>query len=152
MQETRRLRRQLATSHLERAVSIGSRGRFDLAQRLAEQAVDLDPEVPQAHVILAKIRFWSGDIDGASASIERAEQAGLTPSAAAPLREAIDTLRWRERQRREAAERQAKTLKGWAAQLAFAGGEVRAWATEERWTVLVYLACLLLILGIAGHR
>ena len=152
MQETRRLRRQLATSHLERAVSIGSRGRFDQARRLAEQAVDLDPEVPQAYVILAKIRFWSGDIDGASESIERAEKAGLTKSAAAPLRASIDALRQRERQRREAAELQSKTLKGWGAQLASAACAVRTWATEERWTVLVYLACLLLILRIAGPR
>lgn len=152
MQETRRLRRQLAKNHLERAISMGSQGRFELAGRLAEQAVDLDPESPHAHVILAKIRFWLGDVDGAAASIERAEQVGLDQDSAEPMRAAIEALRVREGQRREAEALQAQTIRRLAERFASTATEVRGWATEERWTALAYLVCLLLLLGIAGHR
>jgi Flp pilus assembly protein TadD len=152
MQEIRRLRRQLAKSQLERAVMLGSRGRFDLAARIAEQAVGLDPEVPQAHAVLAKIRFWSGDIDGASASIERAEQTGLARSAAETMRASIDALRLRESQRRAAAELQAEAMQQLNARLASAISEAHDWLSAERLTMLAYIASLLLLLGIAGRR
>ena len=76
MQETKKLRRQLAISRLEQAVSMGTRHRIDLAARLAGEAIQLDPEVPQAHAVLAKLRFWSGDMEGAAEELLKYCMAG----------------------------------------------------------------------------
>jgi hypothetical protein len=151
MQETRKLRRQLAISRLEQAVSMGTRGRLDLATRLAGEAIQLDPEVPESHAILAKVRFWSGDIDGAEQSLSTAERAGLPRDLAQSMHDAIQQMRRREQQDREIAKLQAEAKRARAAAVAGALAAADAWLTVERLPALLFLACMFLMLGIASR-
>jgi len=151
MQETKKLRRQLAISRLEQAVSMGTRHRIDLAARLAGEAIQLDPEVPQAHAVLAKLRFWSGDMEGAATSLLSAGRAGLSIDLAQSMHDAIQELRRREKQARALAVLEAEAKSARLAAVARALDAVNAWFIIERLPVLLFMACVFLMLGIASH-
>jgi hypothetical protein len=152
MQETKRLRRHLAINRLEHAVSMGRRGRFDLAIKLADEAIRLDPEVPQAHAIMAKMCFWTGDIDGATTSLMTAERAGLSIDLVQSMREAIQQLLRRGELAREVAVLAAEAKRAREAAMSRALAAVNDWFTAERLTAQFFLACILLVLGIASRQ
>lgn len=59
-------------AHLDRAWDMLQKGDFAGAEKAAEAAVALDPELPEAHHVLGNVRAQNRDVDGAIESYEKA--------------------------------------------------------------------------------
>ena len=68
-------------SHQYRGSLLLKQGRLDEARKHLQKAVDLQPNLPDAHLSLARIQFEQGDRSAALATLERAQDHASDPSA-----------------------------------------------------------------------
>lgn len=99
--ETIQLRKFLAAGLARESLRAARAGRAAEALRMATDAMELDRDLASPHVIVAKIRFWQGDLEAAQAHLNDAERRGLPRVEAEAARTSIAELRDRTARRAE---------------------------------------------------